>query len=460
MPLIPPFAIGRLPRIEFGAGRLATLPALAGRHGRRLLLLTGGHSFTASPHWVRLETALGAAGFTYTVLRITGEPSPEEIDVIVREQREGRWDLVVGIGGGSVLDGAKAVAGLLKPGNSVMDHLEGVGPELPYRGPATPFIAVPTTAGTGSEATKNAVLTRQGPAGFKKSFRDEALMAEVALVDPDLLATCPPALIAANGMDALTQLLESYLSVRANPLTDSLALAGLAAVRDGLLAWYQGGAEAVAGRERMALAALLSGICLAQTGLGSVHGLAQPLGSLCPIPHGVVCGTLVAAATRVNIAALREREPAGPALDKYATVGRLLAGQRSAHAAGWGDVAAGVTADVSFGEALDVAAVVAAQVAPFGAGDAAGDRVAVKADALEVLLATLEAWTRLMRLPTLDRLGVTAADFPRIIAASRNSSMKTNPLVLTDAEIERILTLRLAEKRTVQSGGERAPGPA
>ena len=460
MPLIPPFAIGRLPRIEFGAGRLATLPALAGRHGRRLLLLTGGHSFTASPHWVRLETALGAAGFTYTVLRITGEPSPEEIDAIVREQREGRWDLVVGIGGGSVLDGAKAVAGLLKPGNSVMDHLEGVGPELPYRGPTTPFIAVPTTAGTGSEATRNAVLTRQGPAGFKKSFRDEALMAEVALVDPDLLATCPPDLIAANGMDALTQLLESYLSVRANPLTDALALAGLAAVGDGLLAWYQGGAEAAAGRERMALAALLSGICLAQTGLGSVHGLAQPLGSLFPIPHGVVCGTLVAAATRVNIAALREREPAGPALAKYATVGRLLAGQRSAHAAGWGDVAAGVTADVSVGEALDVAAVVANQVASFGEGDAAGARVAVKADALEVLLATLEDWTRLMRLPTLDRLDVTAADFPRIVAASRNSSMKTNPLVLTDAEIEHLLTLRLPEERTVPSGGERTPGPA
>ncbi len=460
MTLIPPFAIGRLPRIEFGAGRLATLPALAGRYGRRMLLLTGGQSFITSPHWARLDAALGAAGFTYALLRITGEPSPEEIDAIVREQRQGRWDLVIGIGGGSVLDGAKAVAGLLKPGNSVMDHLEGVGPELPYRGPATPFIAVPTTAGTGSEATRNAVLTRQGADGFKKSFRDEALMAEVALVDPDLLATCPPDLIAANGMDALTQLLESYLSVRANPLTDALALAGLAAVRDGLLAWYQGGAEAVAGRERMALAALLSGICLAQTGLGSVHGLAQPLGSLFPIPHGVVCGTLVAAATRVNIAALREREPAGPALAKYATVGRLLAGQRSAHAAGWGDVAAGVTADVSVGEALDVAAVVANQVASFGEGDAAGARVAVKADALEVLLATLEDWTRLMRLPTLDRLDVTAADFPRIVAASRNSSMKTNPLVLTDAEIEHLLTLRLPEERTVPSGGEPTPGPA
>lgn len=465
--MISSFTIGRLPRIEFGAGCLATLPTLAGRYGRRLLLLTGGHSFTASPHWARLETALGAAGFTYAVLRITGEPAPEEIDAMVREQGEGRWDLVVGIGGGSVLDGAKAVAGLLKPGNSVMDHLEGVGPELPYRGPATPFIAVPTTAGTGSEATKNAVLTRQGAEGFKKSFRDEALMAEVALVDPDLLATCPPALIAANGMDALTQLLESYLSIRANPVTDALALAGLAAVRDGLLAWYQGGAEAAAGRERMALAALLSGVCLAQTGLGSVHGLAQPLGSLFPIPHGVVCGTLVAAATRVNIAALREREPASPALDKYATVGRLLAGQplamaesgavvAGAVAAGAADgVVAGVTAGIAADVVADVATRGAVKVATYGAGNAAA-----KADAVEALLATLEAWTELMRLPTLDRLGVTAADFPRIIAASRNSSMKTNPLVLTDAEIEGILALRLAEGRTVPSGGERTPGPA
>ncbi len=437
--MIPPFAIGRLPRIEFGAGRLATLPALAGAYGRRLLILTGGRSLAASPHWAGLAAALKAAGFTYAVLCIRGEPSPEEIDAIVREQRDGRWDLVVGIGGGSVLDGAKAVAGLLKPGNSVMDHLEGVGPELPYRGPATPFIAVPTTAGTGAEATKNAVLTRQGADGFKKSFRAETLMAEYAIVDPDLLATCPPALIAANGMDALTQLLEAYLSVRANPLTDALALAGLAAVREGLPAWYQGGAESVAGRERMALAALLSGICLAQTGLGSVHGLAQPLGSLFPIPHGVVCGTLVAAATRVNIAALREREPDSPALAKYATVGRLLAGQPPARAAGCADVAAGIAAALHAGVAADMTSGIVADGATGAADDAVADLAAQ-----ENLLETLQAWTRLLRLPTLDRLGVTAADFPPIIAASRNSSMKTNPLVLTDAEIERILALRLS----------------
>ncbi len=395
--MISPFSIGRLPRIEFGRGRIALLPGIAARYGRRLLVVTGGRSFTTTPQWEDLRKAFADGYFGGEIVRITGEPSPEEIDGIVQLSREGRFQLVIGIGGGSVLDAAKAIAGLLKPGNSVMDHLEGVGPELRYRGPSTPFIAVPTTAGTGSEATKNAVLTRQGRDGFKKSFRDDTLMAEYAIVDPDLLATCPPALIAANGMDAFTQLLESYVSSRANPITDALALAGLEAVRDGLFAWYEGGDDAPAGREKMALAALLSGVCLAQTGLGSVHGLAQPLGSFFPIPHGVVCGTLVAAATRVNIEAMQAREPANPALAKYAIVGRLIVGDPNA-------------SDVSVRESL---------------------------------LETLREWTRLLHLPYLSALGVAEADFPLIVANSRGSSMQTNPVALSDAEIERILRLRL-----------------
>lgn len=148
------------------------------------------------------------------------------VDEAVSSLRTEKIDVVIGIGGGSALDAAKAIAGLLKPGSSVMDFLEGVGPELPYPGPATPFIAVPTTAGTGSEATKNAVLSLRGNDGFKKSFRDDKLVAAYALIDPDLLIMCPPAVIAANGMDALTQLLESYVSSRSAPLTDSLAWGG------------------------------------------------------------------------------------------------------------------------------------------------------------------------------------------------------------------------------------------
>jgi alcohol dehydrogenase len=318
------------------------------------------------------------------------------VDEAVRAMHAERIDVVIGIGGGSALDAAKAIAGLLKPGNSVMDHLEGVGPELPYAGPATPFIAVPTTAGTGSEATKNAVLSVQGRDGFKKSFRDEKLVAEYALVDPDLLATCPATVIAANGMDALTQLLESYVSSRAAPLTDSLAWGGMKAARDGLLALYADANDTMA-RERMAYAALVSGITLAQVGLGSVHGLAAPLGAFFPIPHGVVCGTLVATATRINIEALRARASDHPALEKYAQVGRLLS--RQGHI----------------------------------------DRDAAHA----ALVGILEAWTRELKLPTLAHFGVTQADIPRIVANSRGSSMKTNPILLEDSEIAAIVTTRI-----------------
>jgi alcohol dehydrogenase len=366
------------------------------RYGRRALLVTGSSSLKNSPFWPAVTAGLETQGMSWLHLAIPGEPSPQMVDNAVRTMRTESIDLVIGIGGGSALDAAKAIAGLLKPGNSVMDHLEGMGPELPYDGPATPFIAVPTTAGTGSEATKNAVLSVQGADGFKKSFRNEKLVAEVALIDPDLLATCPSAVIAANGMDAFTQLLESYVSSRATPLTDSLAWGGMSAARDGLMALYASAGDSVA-RNRMAYAALVSGITLAQAGLGSVHGLAAPLGAFFPIPHGVVCGTLVATATRINIEGLRAREPEHPALEKYAQVGRLLSRQGR------------LDRDASHAALLD----------------------------------TLQAWTRELQLPTLAHFGVTPADIPRIVAHSRGSSMTTNPVHLDDAEIATILAARI-----------------
>ncbi|MDD5295530.1 MAG: iron-containing alcohol dehydrogenase [Rhodocyclaceae bacterium] len=397
-PFIPPFSIARLPRIEFGCGSLIRLPDIAGSYGKRLLLITGRKSFTESEAGRALLSRLQGGGFSWEVLPVSGEPSPRFVDEAVASLKDGGFDAVLGIGGGSALDAAKAIAGLLKPGNSVMDHhLEGVGPELPYRGPATPFIAVPTTAGTGSEATKNAVLSVQGPDGFKKSFRDDKLMAEWAVVDPDLLATCPPELIAADGMDAFTQLLESFVSTRANPMTDALARSGIMAVKDGLLAWHEGGEPANEGRERMAYASLLSGICLAQTGLGSVHGLAAPLGAFFPIPHGVACGTLVATATRINIEALTERQGGSPALPKYAEIGRRFAMQKGLNGQ----------------------------------------------DARQYLLDELTRWQEVLCLPGLSAYGVTAADIPRIVANARGSSMKTNPVVLTDEEIGRIVAERM-----------------
>ena len=388
-----PFSIARLPRIEFGSGALEKLPEIAAGYGNFLLIVTGLRSFAESEAGTRLFAQLRQRGLAWEQVRVSGEPSPEFVDATVAALRGTPFDAVVGIGGGSALDAAKAIAGLLRPGNSVMDHLEGVGPERPYHGPSTPFIAVPTTAGTGSEATKNAVLT--APGGFKKSFRDDRLVAEWAIVDPDLLATCPPALIAADGLDAFTQILESFVSTRANPLTDALARSGIMAARDALPALHR--QQSAAARAPMAYASLVSGICLAQTGLGAVHGLASPLGAFFPIPHGVVCGTLVAAATASNIAALEARAPDHPALPKYGEIGRRFAMQKGLSGS----------------------------------------------EARAFLVDSLRRWEVELALPRLAAYGIGESDLPRIVAASRGGSMKTNPIVLTDAELTDILACRL-----------------
>ena len=396
--MIKAFSIARFPRIEFGPGSINKLPALAAFYGNTILLVTGAKSLQQSGAWPGIEQSLEVAGFAWHTLAISGEPSPQVVDEAVAAHRSSNIDLVVGIGGGSVLDAAKAIAGLLRVGEPVMNYLEGVGPEKKYQGPAVAFIAVPTTAGTGSEATRNAVLSVAGKEGFKKSFRDEQLVPEYALLDPDLLASCPPRLVAADGMDALTQLLESYVSSRTNPMTDALAWSGLTAARDGLLPWYEGSGDQSAARCAMAYAALISGITLAQTGLGSVHGLASPLGAFFPIPHGVVCGTLVAAATRINIDAMLSREPENPALDKYTKVSELLCRRQ----------------------------------------------FSTQEQAWEELLELLDDWTQRLHLPTLDDYGVTPADFPHIVVHSRGSSMKTNPIVLSDEEITAVLEQRCA----------------
>jgi len=394
-----PFSIANLPRIRFGEGSLQQLPECIAEFGTRVLLLSGRRSFSTTAHWPALQESLQGQGIVCELASVTGEPSPQLVDEVVGRFLGKGIEVVVGIGGGSVLDAAKAIAGMLPHGNSVLDHLEDVGKGLPYNGPSLPFIAVPTTAGTGSEATKNAVLSVRGGDGYKKSFRHESLVARTAIIDPRLLEECPATLIAAQGMDAFTQLLESYVSLRANPLTDALARSGLQAVAEGFMAAHAGGdsAEARHGRAAMAYAALLSGITLAQTGLGSVHGLAQPLGSLFPVPHGVACGTTLAAATAVNIAALQQREPQSPALGKYAEVGRLLSGQ------------------------LELA-------------DSA---------ACNALLERLEQWTESLQLPRLSAYGIGEGDIPAIVVGSRNNSMKTNPVRLDDEEIGEILLRRL-----------------
>jgi alcohol dehydrogenase len=393
-----PFNVARLPEIRFGAGTVEQLPQVLAGYGRKVLLVTGRSAFVNTRHWPALQQALESRGIGWHRVTVADEPSPQLVDEAVAAHRDGGFAVVAGIGGGSVLDAAKAIAGLLPGGNSVMDHLEGVGRGIPYQGPALPWVAVPTTAGTGSEATKNAVLSVRGEGGFKKSFRDNQLVAEVAIVDPELLASCPKELMAANGMDAFTQLLESWVSLRASPFTDALASSGMAAFRDGFWsAWEANGADAAAGRARLAYASLCSGITLAQAGLGSVHGLASPLGAFFPIPHGVVCGTLVAEATRVNIRLLREREPESIALKKYAEAGVLLSGRlfRS------------------------------------------------ETEAQDGLVDLLMQWTERLDLPRLSAYGMTEADLPRVVANCRGGSMQTNPIVLSDSEVAQLASARL-----------------
>ncbi len=399
-----PFQLARIPRVEFGPGRIDALPDAIARHGSHALLVTGVRSFRTSDRWTWLLEALADRGIAVETTTVEGEPSPAVVDAAVADQRDEGIDVVVGIGGGSVLDAAKAIAGLLRTGTSASDHLEGIGPGLPYPGPAVPFIAVPTTAGTGSEATKNAVLSQVGPDGFKRSFRDERLIAVEAIVDPDLLLGSAAAVVAANGMDALTQLLEAYVSRRHGPLTDALAVRGLEVARHGLVPWFRAAEDrapadaSIDARSSMALAALLSGVCLANAGLGVVHGLAAALGGMLPIPHGAACGATLVAGTAANIAALETRAPDDPALDRYATAGRILAGLP------------GATSD---------------------------------ADARAALLGTLEGWRRDLAIPGLMSFGVTMADVERLVAASRGSSMRTNPIELADDEIEGVVRASL-----------------
>jgi alcohol dehydrogenase len=394
------FRIGRLPRITFGAGSRAEVPGIVATHGRRALLVSGSRSFGASSWSAELEAGLSDSGVELVGrVSIAGEPGVADVETPLEAYRDRAVDIVLGIGGGAALDAAKAIAGLLRSGTNLLDHLEGVGLGIPYPGPALPVVAVPTTAGTGSEATRNAVITERGPGGYKRSFRDERLVPADAVVDPDLLATAPRPLIAANGLDALTQLLEAFTSRRATPFTDGLARSGLAAARDGLLAWHEdpAGPDAPAARSLMAYAALLSGICLANAGLGAVHGLASPLGALLPIPHGVACGAVLWQTVRANVDALEARAPGSPALSRYAEAGRIL-----------------------------------------GRIPAATDD-----EARMALIETLRRTVERLGVPRLATFGMLQAHIPAVVADSPGSSMQTNPLALSDEELGAILETAL-----------------
>ena len=263
-------------QILFGPGRLSDLPQLISSYGKKVLLVTGRSSFPDSEKWPYLSNRLNQDKIVFEIVRITGEPSPAVIDDTAREYRSFDPDVVVSIGGGSVLDAGKAISAMIPVEGTIRNYLEGVGDGSIHSGEKIPFIAIPTTAGTGSEATKNAVISEVGANGFKKSLRHNNFIPDVALVDAELTLSSPEHTTAWSGMDAFTQLLESYLSTTSNPMTDAIAWSGLEHISQYLERVVEDGSDLVA-RTGMAYAAMCSGITLANAGLGVIHGFASSI---------------------------------------------------------------------------------------------------------------------------------------------------------------------------------------
>ena len=390
--MIKSFVFAKTPQLHFGTGKLSELSATVKTFGTNVLLVTGARSFIESREGQRLQEHFEDERINFSQYAITREPTPGMIDQAVNEFSSPMPDCVVAIGGGSALDAGKAISAMLPLQRNVKDFLEGVG-TANHPGIKVPFIAIPTTSGTGSEATKNAVICETGTTGYKRSLRHSNFVPDVAIIDPLLTTGCPQSTTAASGMDAFTQLLESYLSTASNPVTDSLALEGLHRIERSLLRSYQDGND-IAARTDMSLAAYLSGITLANAGLGLIHGLASPLGGYFDIPHGVICSALMAPANRISVQKLRSENNNPGALRKYAIVGRLFSGNENGPDAYFTDL----------------------------------------------LLDTISSMAVEMRIPRLGEYGVTENHLQKIVSATDN---KNNPVVIDKEEMTQVLRATL-----------------
>ncbi len=378
-------------RVRFGRGEVRQAPqALRDLGARRVLVVTGRSRQRSEP----LRLALADAGIDTVTFSVPGEPTVEVARAGTALVRQHRCDAVVGFGGGGALDAAKAVAILATNGGDPLDYLETVGRGQALQQPALPWVAIPTTAGTGSEVTRNAVLTVTEQA-VKASLRSPLMLARLAIVDPDLLAGLPRPTLAASGLDALSQLIEPYLSARANPLTDALATEG---IRRSARSLPKAGVDGIDGpdaaaqqtREDLALASLFGGLCLANSGLGAVHGFAAPAGGMFAAPHGAVCAALLAPAVEVNLRALTERAPDHPSRLRIQHVAALLTGDEAASA--------------------------------------------------EDGIAWLRRLCSTLAIPGLAHYGMTEAHVPELVSkAKQASSMRANPIQLTDRELTDIV---------------------
>lgn len=378
------FEFSTATKIIFGAESLKKAAPIAADCGNTALIVTGDSRKRSMP----LLELLKQHGVNCRIFSITAEPTVEMVEMGRRAAAENGCDMVIAMGGGSVIDGGKAIAACMANPGDIYDYLEVVGKGRPLTNAPVPFIAIPTTAGTGAEVTANAVL-QSAPHCVKVSLRSAMMLPRAAIVDPLLSLSLPPALTAATGMDALTQLIEAFVSLNSNPMTDALCREGIRRAAGSLLTAYEQ-KKHIDARTDMALAALFSGLVLANAKLGAVHGIAGPLGGMLQIPHGVICARLLPLVMQANVKALKTRQPHALALKRFKEVAVLLTGSKAA-------------------EAKDG-------------------------------IAWLEEICFRMKIPSLSRFGVTANIISELTQKARKaSSMKGNPVELTDDELEGVI---------------------
>lgn len=378
------FEFATAQKIIFGPGAIKGLGPLLKDFGRCAFLVTGKAAGRAEP----VITLLKDQGIAARLFSVPGEPDVSTVEQGVAQAKAAGCDLVISFGGGSAIDAGKAIAAMLANPGQLPDYLEVIGRGKSLAAPSAPFIAIPTTAGTGSEVTRNAVLA--SPAHrVKVSLRSPLMLARIALVDPELTHGLPPSVTASTGLDALTQLIEPYVCARPNPMTDSICIEGMRRAARSLRTAFEHGHNAAA-REDMAVASLFGGLALANAGLGAVHGFAGPIGGMFPAPHGAVCAALLPQVMDVNLRALRDRHPGLETLTRYDQVARVLTANPAAASA-------------------DAVTWVRELVAALG-------------------------------VPSLKTYGITASDIPAIVDQSaKASSMKANPIALTSAEMAEVL---------------------
>ena len=416
MDAISSLNIGGLPGIIFGAGKFSELPNIIRLYGQQVLIIIGGESLKKAGKWNALSQQLAHAQIKYNAVSVWDEPTTEAIDTIALTFRKIPIDVVVAIGGGSVIDFGKAVSAILVMDGSVKDYLEGVGTKKPT-GVKIPFIAIPTTAGTGSEATKNAVVCDRKE-GYKKSLRHDAYLPDIVLVDPELTLTLPRHVTMACGLDAISQLIESYTSTQADTAMVELVLKALSYASESLLPLALGQSNHITLRSKMSYAALVSGIALSKSGLGAIHGIAGPLGGLCAVPHGIACGKLLfPTMTFVIKHIIHENNFA--AQKRFADIGKIFTSGDAIHDA------------TQISKTKHTETIKLNNHATDG-----GENQEVYTRDCRQFLGVLDKWTRTFKLPQLSLFGMTAAHMEKTIELADN---KNSPAILSKEDMKIIL---------------------